>query len=273
MTRDVLERLRDADPLADRPLPHPRSDAAQAMLSTVLAGTPTSLARARRRRRTVTAAVAAAAVVATAAAVAVTTREVADPLSIGCYDAAATSANTVVVTATGPNPVVACRELWEQGEIDPDVTSADDVPDLVACVLETADVVGVFPAGSCDDVRRGEGADRGLRPTAPRPAGTPSVEPGSESPSSGLAVPDFGTDDVTVRTALNDIRLAMLDRCLDLDEATRLVEDTLAAHGLHGWTVEPVVPDPPPGACTGFFPRPADSYVGLVPDDAGPGDG
>lgn len=271
MTRDVLDRLRDADPLAGHPAPDPQGEVARAMLTTVLAGAPTPLARARRRRRAVTAAVATAAVVATAAAIAVTTREVADPLTIGCYDAASTSANTVVVAATGPNPVQACRELWEQGEIDLEVTSADAVPDLIACVVETTDVVGVFPAGSCDDVLRGEGPDEQLRPADP---GTSQPEePGSGTPTSGLPVPDFGTDDETVRTALNEVRLAMLDRCLDLDAATRLVRDTLAEHGLDGWTVESVVPDPPPGACTGFFPRPADQYVGLVPSDAAATDG
>lgn len=270
MTRDVLERLRDADPLADQPRPDPRDATARTMLASVLAGTPTSLDRTRRRRRTVTAALATAAVVATAAAIAVTTREVADPFTIGCYDAASTAANTAVIAATGPNPVAACRELWEQGQIDPAVTSADAVPDLVACVLETADVVGVFPAGSCDDVLVGETPDEGLRPVVPRPDVTRPTPAGSERPTEGLAVPDFGTDDATVRTALNEIRLAMLDRCLDLDDATQLVEDVLARHGLDGWTVESVVPDPPPGACTSFFPRPADTYVGLVPDD-GPG--
>jgi hypothetical protein len=268
MTRDVLERLREADPLVGQPSPDPSSDQARALLSTVLAGAPTPLARARRRRQTVTAVVAAAAVLATAAAIAVTTRRVADPLNIGCYDAASTSANTVVVAATGPNPVAACRELWEQGVIDPEVGSSDAVPDLVACVLDSADVVGVFPAASCDDVLLGETTDEdGLRPVAPQPEGTPS-----EVPTSGLSVPDFGTDDETVRAAMDEVRLAMLDRCLALDEATRLVRDTLAAHDLHGWTVEPVLPDHPPDACTGFFPQPADRHVGLVPEVDGPRD-
>jgi len=61
---------------------------------------------------------------------------------------------------------------------------------------------------------------------------------------------------------------AMIDQCLELDEATRLVEDALATHGVEGWTVGPLLPDHPPGACTGFLPRPADRHVALVPTDA-----
>lgn len=265
MTRDVLDRLRQADPLATTPAPDPRSDRARALLATVLADEPTPLHRARRRRQAITAAVAAAAVLATAAAVAVTTRRVTDPLSIGCYDAASTSANTVVVAATGPNPVATCRELWGQGEIDPSVDSEDLVPDLVACVLETADVVGVFPAASCDDIDREDtSGDHELRPVLPRP----DRDAPSEEATSGLAVPDFGTDDESVRAALDEVRRAMIDQCLELDEATRLVEDALATHGVEGWTVGPLLPDHPPGACTGFLPRPADRHVALVPTDA-----
>lgn len=276
MTRDPLERLRDADPLAGRDLPAPSDPAAVAMRERITASRATSLDRARRRRWVVGAAVAAAAV-ATAAAVAVSTSRVTEPTAVGCYDGPSTTANTTVLAASGSNPVEQCRQLWASGEMDPDVTGLEQVPPLVACVLDTADVVGVFPANSCEDVDTSGTADRDGLDTSTAPpevddptgSGTPSAPSGDDA--TGLSMPDYGTADQDVRLALDEIRLSMLDRCLSLDAAIALAEDVLAQHGLEGWTVGPVVEGQPTETCAGFFPQASERAVWFTPEDPEPG--
>jgi hypothetical protein len=57
--------------------------------------------------------------------------------SLGCYAGPSLKADTTVVRMTG-NPVQVCASLW--GDIAP-----GKVPPLMACVLPSGDVVGVFP--------------------------------------------------------------------------------------------------------------------------------
>ena len=270
MTRDPLDRLRDADPLHDHPAPDAGDPAARAMREAVLAGQ--SGAPAHRRRWI--AGVAAAAAVATAAAIAVTTSRVQDPVRVGCYDAPSTQASTAVVQVGDEGPVGTCEALWATGQIDPDVTDPADVPPLVACTLDSGSV-GVFPADRCDDV-----VD--TPPPSPSPPGTPSPGPretpsasstpsASPTPPPGLPMPDYGTDDERVRRAMEQIRLALLDRCLTLDAAVDVAEQALADEDLQGWTVGPVIEDYPGGTCAGFFPDTSEQFVGFVPDEPQPG--
>lgn len=280
MTRDPLERLRDADPLAGQAVPDASDPAAIAMRDAITAGTVTSLDRARRRRRWVAGVAVAAAAAATAAAVAVSTSRVTDPTSIGCYDGASTAANTTILAATEANPVEQCRQLWVSGDMDPAVTGPAQVPPLVACVLDTAGVVGVFPAGSCEDVDvSGTGELDALdTPTSEKPtedrvpdASPEAATPPNDEPTAGLSLPDYGTDDQEVRLALDEIRLAMLDRCLSLDAAITLAEDVLAQHGLEGWTVGPIFDDQPDQTCAGFFPDASERAVWFTPEEPQPG--
>lgn len=286
--RDPLDRLRDADPLAGQPLPDASDPDAAAMRDAIIrsAGGAVPIDGRRRRRRLVAGGVALTAAIATAAALAVRTTPVEDPLSVGCYAGASTGASTIVLGSTSANPVDECRALWESGEFIADL-AADQVPDLVACVLDTAAVVGVFPAGSCDDVDT-TGAD--VAPwspstTTPRPDRTAESPEGvspsatgdddpttqDDPPDDGLSMPDFQTRDQDVREALNEIRLAMLDRCLSLEAATVLAEGVLADHGIEGWTVEPVIEWPSPDMCAGYFPDAPEQAVYFVPDDPQPG--
>lgn len=268
-----MDRLRAADPLQGQALPDPVE--AVDLREAIVSGRVTSLSAARRRRR-VWVGAAAAAAVATAAAIAVTTSRVDDPSRVGCYEGPSTQASTAVLTATDDGPVEQCRQLWEAGEMDPAVTRPDQVPPLVACVLEEQDgVVGVFPAESCDDVDTSgapwvpEHTSTAPPASAPSPSGTPS-EPTSE-PSDGLAMPDYQTDDLQVREALDEINSALLDRCLTVDAAIALAKDTLAAHGIEGWTVGPVLDDMPADACAGFFPDAPDQAVWFTPEEPQPG--
>lgn len=275
MTRDPLDRLRDADPLRGRDVPTADAPEARAMREAVLAGEVGEvgiLDAARRRRRWVAAGAAVAAAVATAAAIAVTTSRVEDPTRVGCYAAASTRADTVVVTAGEGGPVATCVALWAEGELDPDVTTEDAVPPLTACVLDSG-VVGVFPVGSCDDV-----TDEVIEaPTSsPTPTTSPTTAPETASPSpaddgTGLPLPDYGTADDRVRRAMEEIRTRLLDRCLTLEAAIEVGEDALAAEGLEGWSVGSVLDDHPEGTCAGFFPDVAEQAVRFVPEDPAPG--
>lgn len=276
MTQDPFDRLRDADPLAGQPLPGADDPDAAALRDAILAtgAEVTPMAGvARRRRRWLVGGVAVAAAVATAAALAVRTAPVMDPTSIGCYDAASTAANTLVVAATDVSPVEQCRDLWESGDVVPGVTT-DTLPPLIACVLDEG-LVGVFPAGACDDVDR---SGRDVPPWSPPGVEVPdldkvpSVAPSpSDAPTDGLPLPDYQTDDPVVREALEEIRLTMMDRCLTLDRATTLAEGILAGAGLEGWTVEPVVAWPDGDVCAGFFPDAPERAVRFVPDEPRPG--
>ena len=263
MTRDPFDRLRDADPLRDRPLPGADDPAARAMREAVLTGSPGA---SHRRRRRWIAGVAAAAAVATAAAIAVTTNRVQDPVRVGCYDAPSTQASTAVVQVGDGGPVATCEALWATGQIDPGVTDPADVPPLVACTLDSG-AVGVFPAASCDEV-----VDTPL--PSPSASGTPAVTPpastaptASPTAPTSLPMPDYGTDDERVRRAMEQIRLTMLDRCLSLDAAVGVAEQALADEGLEGWTVGPVIEDYPDDSCAGFFPDTSERFVGFVPDE------
>ncbi len=177
MTRDPLDRLRDADPLRELPLPDAQDPAARAMREAVLAGQPSELDQRRRRRRWLTG-VAVAAAVATAAAVAVTTSRVQDPVRVGCYDAPSTQASTAVVQVGEDGPVATCEALWATGQIDPGVTDPADIPPLVACTLESG-AVGVFPASSCDasSTPRCPRPRRRTRPRPRRPRPLPRPRP------------------------------------------------------------------------------------------------
>lgn len=275
MTRDAFDRLRDADPLRGASVPDADSAQAHAMREAILASTATDLDVARRRRRRRVAVAAAVAAAAAAAAVAVSTSRVSDPTSIGCYDAPTTEASTAVLQSTGASPVAQCRELWEQGQIDATVTSPEQVPDLVACVLDTSGHVGVFPASSCDDVHTP--GSTGVGGPAPDPTGTaatpsPDGTPGDDA-TGGLDAPDYHTDDRVVIEALEDVRSTLLETCMSIDEATVVVEETLAEHGLEDWTVGPVVEGPYDPHCASFFPQVPERTVSLVPDAPAEGQG
>jgi hypothetical protein len=274
---DPMERLRGADP-AHGHATDPTHPDAVAMRDAIMAGSATPLARRRRRRRWITGAVAAGAAAATAAALAVATSRVEDPTRIGCYDAASTQASTAVIGAGDASPVELCRELWRTGQMDPGVSSEDQVPPLIACVIESG-ITGVFPAESCDDVvstapeptaSASASAPGSVTATPVEPATPPSPPPPSET-ATGLSMPDFNTDDVAVRRALDEIRRTMLDRCLTLDAAVALAEGVLEDHGLEGWTVGPLFEDQDPTTCAGFFPDAPERDIRMTPEEPDPG--
>lgn len=276
MTDDVLERLRAADPLVDQAPPDPTDAAAVAMRDQILAKDRDVVdldQRRQRRRRAVAIGIALAAAAATAAAILVATRNPTQVSSIGCFAEASISADTAVVAATGPNPVEPCRRLWEAGDMDLDVDSPDEVPPLVACVLDSG-AVGVFPATSCGEVDS-DGNDPGPGPVAPAsppassdrgadatgdPGPTTTVEPGD------LPMPDYQTSDETVRQALEQIRLEMIGRCLTLEAATALAEDVLADHGIEGWTLGPIFEGHTDQTCAGFFPDAPEQAIWWTPE-------
>ncbi len=70
---------------------------------------------------------------------------------------------------------------------------------------------------------------------------------------------------------MEQIRLALMDRCLRLDAAIEVAEQALEAEGLEGWTIGPVIDDYPDDACAGFFPDTSEQFVGFVPDEPAPG--
>ena len=275
MTDDPLDRLRAADPLRDRAVPSPTSDDAVAMRDRILAGSthaPASPDRGSTTRRWVVGGAVLAAGAAAAAAVAVRTSPVADPTNVGCYAGPSVTASTVVISADGDNPVAQCRELWRSGDMDLDGPSPDEIPALVACALETG--IGVFPAGSCDDVETSGGATAtadapsgGATSDAATTSGDP-VEDATPDEPAGLPLPDVQSDDDAVRRAMQDINLAMLDECLTLDAAIDLAEETLAAYGLEGWTIGPRFGEHTDQTCAGFFPEPDEQAVWFTPEPA-----
>ncbi len=277
MTDDVLERLRAADPMAGHPRPDPTDADAIAMRDQIMAMDRDVVdldRRRQRRRRAVVVGVALAAAAATAA-ILVSTQRPTQVSSVGCFSDAATAADTTVVSATGPNPVDPCRQLWEAGDMDPNVTSPDDVPPLVACVLESG-AVGVFPTTSCDEVDVS-----GRRNSSPSPAPSssptsgPTDDPAPTDPGptvtdapDGLSMPDYQTSDETVRQALEQVRLEMIDRCLTLEAATALAEDALADHGIEGWTIGPIWEDlHTDQTCAGFFPDAPEQTIWWTPEE------
>lgn len=290
MTDDVLERLRAADPLAGQAPPAPTDAGAIAMRDQIMAMDRDVVdldRRRQRRRRAVVAAVALAAAAATAAAILVSTRRPTQVSAVGCFTEAATAADTTVVSATGSNPVDPCRQLWEAGDMDPDVTSPDEVPPLVACVLESG-AVGVFPTTSCDEVDvSGRRSPSPSSSVAPSPSSAPSPPPRSGAtddpgptgpgptvadPPEGLPMPDYQTSDETIRQALEQIRLDMADRCLTLEAATALAEEVLAVHGIEGWTIGPIWEDlHTDQTCAGFFPDAPEETIWWTPEE--PADG
>lgn len=279
MTDDVLDRLRAADPMAERRPPDAADADAVAMRDEILAMDPevADLDRRRqRRRRLVVAGVAVAAAAATAAAILVATRRPTHVSSVGCFAEAATDADTTVVSSTGANPVDPCRQLWESGAMDPSVTSPDEVPPLVACVLESG-AVGVFPTTSCDqvDVAGGdtpEDARTSDGPDPPRPSDAADAGPTTTEIPDELSMPDYQTSDETVRRALEEVRLTIGDRCLTLPAATDLAEDILSDHGIEGWTIEPIWPERHSDqSCAGFFPNAPEQTIWWTPEP--PADG
>lgn len=284
MSDAVLDLLRQADPVGDLDhLPAPTDPAVAAVFDAIVAGEITApdlappgasvvpgqvvdLAARRARRRRRAAVVAAVVAVAAAAFALVVTQRPADPVGLACYAAATTDSDRVGLFRTGDNPVDPCRELWEQGEIDPTVTTPEQVPPLVACVLPDGPV-GVFPTGSCADVVTGQAG-----PAVPLDA-TSVVDPtdqlGPTDVIPGLPVPDFEAEDARARAALDQIRLAMLDvDCVTYDQAEAIAEQAFDDHGVDGWTIEPLG-EITPEACVEFFPQGPEqrvSFVDVVPD-------
>lgn len=272
MSRDPLDRLRDADPLRGTTLPDAADPDAAALRDRVMAHRVTSSGRAGRRRRWMAGVAAVAAAGAAAAAVTVATSRVTDPTSVGCYTGPSTRADTTVLASTGASPVAQCRDLWLDGEMHPGVTSRAHLPPLVACVLDTHDLVGVFPTTSCELVdTSGTGDVDLLVPSTPVEAPSHDGTTPADDEATGLSMPDYGTDDDTVRQALEEIRLALLDRCLTLEAAVDLADRALARRGLEGWTIGPIMEDHADDACAGFFPDAAEQAVWFTPEQPRPG--
>ncbi|MFI0485694.1 hypothetical protein [Actinomadura sp. 9N215] len=136
-----------------------------------------------------------------------------DAQGTGCYAEASLDADLTVIDTTDRNPVETCADLWRRGEVKQGTTKA---PPLRACLLDTGPV-GVFPGdgGTCERL--------GLRPTRP-------------------ASPQESKQAIAVRELHDDLAKRLNARCMPKEEATRLVQGRIAAHGLIGWTVS-VPPD------------------------------
>ena len=145
-----FEAFRASNPVDESTVPGPESPKARALLAEITATPrtqPGRLTRYSRRRLAVAIAVALLAMASIAAAWLIL-RDVSDPLSVACYQAA-TLDSDVAVGAPGDNlDVTLCEPAWEDGTlVNDDIAPAGQVPDLVGCVTDQGNLA-VFPSDS-----------------------------------------------------------------------------------------------------------------------------
>ncbi len=238
---DPFERLIAADPAKRFEPASPHSDEAWAIYNKVIAAAAAEPAS-EPPRRWVWALLALAAVVTTAAAY-VVTRDVDEPLDIGCFrEALFPGSDAVALPASVDTPAeVLCREVWEPGGEFAEDTGGT-VPPLATCVLDTG-IIGVFPHLPNADVCARLGA----------------AEPDPASIDANRAIIELA----------DAIAAPFRGRCLDLAAATAVVQGEFDERGLSDWRVIVTVPASPERPCASLaFDVPAKT-VELVFVEAG----
>lgn len=235
--RDPLERFREADPARRTDPARPSDPAAQTIFQRITTSDDRSTtSRSRRRRRWIPLLV--GAVFLMGAASYILFRPVTEPLTVGCYRAAAIDADRVVLPATSDASATdICSSAWAPGgEFAAD--SAGGVPPLEACVLDTG-TLGVFP----------------------------STGTGNVCEQLGLADPDPGsTDDNQAVVELQDALIPQfLDTCLDLTQATAVVESELASRNLDQWQLATNQPFSAERPCASLAIDPVTMTIELIP--------
>lgn len=227
----LFARLRAANPVPDEQvLPGPDAPRPVADLERILAGGR----RPRRWRWRPLVGIPAVALVAATAGV-LLTRDVSEPLSVGCYAEASTASDRAIVSAdAAQGPAGVCQELWDEG-VFPTQPRPDE---LVECVLETG-AVAVFPTDSCDDVADPDPDPDGEPGSGQDPTGA-ATDPGAPADDGRPLPPEEPVDAdeqrqlITARDRIVDLVLA---GCVTPDEAATPIGEILDDAGLDRWTI------------------------------------
>lgn len=166
-----------------------------------------------RRRRVVTALLVPAALLTAGGAYAITHAPASATVEgIVCFEDASGNSGGSVVGADGRQPGEVCAQMWEAGNIVPNVSEA---PPLQACTLPKAHYVGVYPSG-----------DPNLCALL------------------GLAPVPVGYEEAAARFSAmrDDLAQHLNSACVDGQEATRIARETLDRHGFDEWNIEAVGP-------------------------------
>jgi len=205
--RDIFDALREGDPAAGID-PQEAARLKARIRGRVLAAAQPQPARARVKKPVVVVLVALLALAAIAAAWYMT-RQPTNPTGIGCHQGLGLDSPQHVVTPTGGLDPGECAPLWADRTItNPAIVPPGQIPPLTGCVND-AGTLTVFPTddpGHCERL--------GMATYVP--------------------APDVG-DLVDVQNRL--VEQINSQTCLPLDDAHRLVEQTLTAADINDWTV------------------------------------
>ncbi len=171
---DLFDVLRRADPAARPPLPDVSHPDAQQLLTRILQTPRTVVSPKKRPRRRWFVLIALVGVTTGATWVVIHRSSVSDSRNVACYRDLSLNSDIVVVPFDLGNPLEACRQAWESGELqNRKVTPAGSEPPLTRCVLPSG-LLGIFPSDDVDLCARlglDAAAPAGFRPSAPWLAG------------------------------------------------------------------------------------------------------
>jgi hypothetical protein len=235
-SRDPIERLRQADPVAGEEDASPHEPRARLTFHRITSSGPPEMRTEMRRRRRIWVLVPVAVVLLVAAGYGIY-RSVTEPLVITCFQQARLYASRVEVEATGANPVGLCAAPWRPGG-DFNPSGHVVTPELAACVL-SGGTIGVFPTTPDHDVCHVLGLER--------------APPGSNADVRALA------------RFRETIATAMLRSCYSRTEAVALVRAKLQEAGLGLWRVQVSEPFTDSRPCASPYIDSAARIVRIVP--------
>lgn len=235
-TPDPIEWLRRHQPDPEPGDPGVPEDLLASILSGERTPSPTPLFTRRRRRAPWIAGGLGVVMVATAAFVLSHEREATNPTAVACMAGVDMSAERFGLLAFGGNPIDACRELWDTGQMGGAVRTTDQ---LTGCATDDG-AAFVFPAGPeiCEQL--------------------------------GLFELEFTPDEETER--LSGLIQGLSERvntqtCVGLDEAQAITTELLAEFELEGWTISVIAGPTPTEPCmtTGVDPENTTVYLSPLP--------
>lgn len=224
---DILELLREANPVDEHRLPLPvDSPHAQHMYEMITgapygAGAVSPRPGRRRRHRIGIVGIAAFAALSSGVAYAIARQGVTKHAYVSCYSEDSLTAHQTLVAAGSGGPVATCAAAWLAGTV-----GSGPVPNLVACVASTG-IAAIFPASPGSDVC----GDLGLSPmqsAAPPPTEATTTTVG---PATAKKVSDL------VDAVDTDLRAS----CLNAEQATASVRHQVSKVGLD-WKVVILAP-------------------------------
>jgi hypothetical protein len=236
---DAFEAWRAGNPVDESTMPGPDSAEGRALFAEITSTPRTSSPKAKYSQRRLLVAIAVAVLaLASIAAAWLVFREVSDPVTVACYQAANLESDVVAAASGDALDVSLCEPVWEEGTlVNEDLVRVGNVPPLVGCVTDKGNLA-VFPS---DD------------PTL--------------CARLGLAVPapESAPDGNAIRQLDNElVEYFSQHECQTMEQAERDIREILDTYELFDWAIQPS-PGGPERICTSYGLDAPNQTIRLIP--------